>query len=107
GAYALAGGVLALVAAVAAILPRNPWTYASLCITYSLAAGLTYGTFTAFVLEAIGGGAAATKYNVFASLSNIPILYMTRIDGWAADHWTPAKMLLVDAAAGVVGLIVF
>jgi PAT family beta-lactamase induction signal transducer AmpG len=107
GAYALAGGILALVAVVAAILPRTPWTYASLCVTYSLASGLTYGTFTAFVLEAIGGGAAATKYNVFASLSNIPILYMTRIDGWAADKWGAAKMLLVDAAAGVIGLLVF
>lgn len=110
GAYAVAGGILALVAAIAAILPRTPWTYASLCITYSLAAGLTYGTFTAFVLEAIGGGAAATKYNVFASLSNIPILYMTRVDGWAADaHFggSPVKMLLVDAAAGVIGLVAF
>jgi PAT family beta-lactamase induction signal transducer AmpG len=110
GAYAVAGGILAIVAVIAAILPRTPWTYASLCITYSLAAGLTYGTFTAFVLEAIGGGAAATKYNVFASLSNIPILYMTRMDGWAADPKLgggPVKMLLVDAAAGVVGLVVF
>jgi MFS family permease len=107
GAYAVAGGILAVVAAICAVLPRNPWTYSVLCIAYSLAAGLTYGTFTAFVLQAIGGGAAATKYNVFASLSNIPILYMTRIDGWAADTWTPAKMLLVDAAAGVVGLVVF
>jgi hypothetical protein len=54
----------------------------------------------------IGGGAAATKYNVFASLSNIPIWYMTRVDGWAADRLGALKMLLVDAAAGGIGIAV-
>jgi MFS family permease len=105
GAYAVAGGILAAFAAICAILPKTPGTYALLCVSYSLAAGLTYGTFTAFVLQAIGGGAGATKYNMFASLSNIPIWYMTRIDGIAADKWGSSNMLLVDAAAGVIGLV--
>jgi len=105
GAYAMAGAILAAIAAIVAVLPRNEGTYAVLCISYSFAAGLAYGTFTAFVLQAIGGGAAATKYNVFAALSNIPIYYMTRIDGVAFDKWGPANMLRVDAAAGVIGLL--
>jgi MFS family permease len=103
-AYAISSAILALVALVIAFLARTPTTYAVLCIAYSFASGLCYGTFTGFVLEAIGGGAASTKYNVFASLSNIPIWYMTRLDGWAADRYGALKMLLVDAGAGAVGI---
>jgi hypothetical protein len=33
------------------------------------------------IVDAIGLGAAATKYNVFASLSNMPIAYMTLVAG--------------------------
>jgi MFS family permease len=105
-AYAASGGILAAVALLVALLPQTPATYALLCISYSFATGLCYGTFTGFVLEVIGGGAAATKYNVFASLSNIPIWYMTRVDGWAADRLSALKMLLVDAAAGGIGIAV-
>ncbi|HVR64078.1 MAG TPA: MFS transporter, partial [Polyangia bacterium] len=103
-AYAAAGGVLAAFALVMAFAPQTPFTYGLLCIGYSLATGLCYGTFTGFVLELSGGAAAATKYNVFASLSNIPIWYMTRLDGWTADRHGALRMLLVDAAAGFVGI---
>ena len=104
-AYAMSGGILALFTLIVAFAPQTPATYALLCIGYSFATGLCYGTFTGFVLELIGGGAAATKYNVFASLSNIPIWYMTRVDGWAADQYGAVKMLLIDAAAGGVGIV--
>jgi hypothetical protein len=88
------------------VLPRQPGTYAYLCIAYSFAAGLTYGTWSAFVLEAVGGGAAATKYTIYASLANVPIWYMTLLDGEAAGRWGALKMLVFDAAAGVAGLVV-
>jgi hypothetical protein len=44
---------------------------------------------------------------VFASLSNMPILYMTRIDGWADTRFGPGGMLLTEAAFGAVGLGLF
>lgn len=105
-AYAVSGGILAVFTLIVAFLPQTSGSYALLCIGYSLGTGLCYGTFTGFVLETIGGGAAATKYNVFASLSNVPIWYMTRVDGWAADQLGAVKMLLVDAAAGGIGIAV-
>ena len=105
-AYAAAGGVLAAVALVMAFAPQTSVTYGLLCVGYYFATGLCYGTFTGFVLELSGGAAAATKYNVFASLSNIPIWYMTRLDGWAADRHGSLRMLLVDAGAGFVGIAV-
>jgi hypothetical protein len=47
-----------------------------LCLT----TGFTYAAFSAFVLEAIGKGTAATKHSALTSLSNVPICYVTSID---------------------------
>jgi MFS transporter, PAT family, beta-lactamase induction signal transducer AmpG len=59
------------------------------------------------VLEAIGRQAAATKYTLLSSLSNMPIAYVTLIDGWASARWGANAMLWADAAAGALGLLVF
>jgi MFS family permease len=106
-AYAIYGVLQALCAVAMAAAPRTESSYIVFTSLYALVTGLTYAGFTAFTLEAMGLGAAATKYNVFASLSNMPIYYMTRIDGWAHTRWGPAGMLRVEALLGVAGLVVF
>jgi MFS family permease len=106
-AYAAAGVIMALVAVVMALAPQDPTNYAIWSLAYQFGAGIAYGTFTAFVLEVIGKGAAATKYNLLASLSNIPITYMTKVDGWASVKYGPAKMLFVDAGSEIAGIVVF
>jgi MFS transporter, PAT family, beta-lactamase induction signal transducer AmpG len=106
-AYAVAGLVLAGIAAGMYFGPRSQAGYGIFTLSYQFGSGLAYGAFTGFVLEVIGRGAAATKYNALASLSNIPIWYMTQIDGWASDRWSASVMLLVDAASEVVGVVVF
>jgi hypothetical protein len=106
-AYAVAGFLLAMVAAGMYVGPRNEAGYGFFTLSYQFASGVAYGAFTGFVLEAIGRGAAATKYNVLASLSNIPIWYMTRLNGWASERWNPGIMLLVDAASEIVGALIF
>ena len=105
-AYAIAGFFLAIVAVGMYLGPRSEAGYGIFTLSYQFASGVAYGAFTGFVLEAIGRGAAATKYNALASLSNIPIWYMTLADGLAADRMGAAKMLLVDAAAGAIGIAV-
>jgi len=74
---------------------------------YWFITGLTYAAFSAVVLEAIGLGAAATKYNVFASLSNMPIAYMTLVDGWAHTRWGATAMLEAEAAICLTAIVVF
>jgi hypothetical protein len=106
-AYAVTGVFLALVAAGMYLGPRTQAGYAIFTLSYQFGSGLAYGAFTGFVLEAIGRGAAATKYNVLASLSNIPIWYMTRVDGWSSERWNAGIMLLVDAAAEIIGVVLF
>ena len=106
-AYTLYGVLQAACAAAMAIAPRVESTYVVFTLLYAVITGLTYAGFSAFVLEAMGKGAAATKYNVFASLSNTPIWYMTRIDGWAHTRYGPAGMLFTEAVFGIAGLVLF
>ena len=90
-----------------ALAPRTETMYIAFTMTYALITGLTYAGFSAVVLEAIGLGAAATKYNVFASLSNMPIAYMTVIEGWAQTRWNVGGMLVAEALFASAGLLVF
>jgi MFS transporter, PAT family, beta-lactamase induction signal transducer AmpG len=105
-AYVLSGVFLAGVAVLMAVSPRNVYTYVGFTLAYQFVSGMCYGCFTAFVLEVIGLGAIATKYNALASLSNIPITYMTVILGGVSDRHGAPTMLLVDAGAGMAGLAV-
>lgn len=106
-AYALTGLFLAAVAVGMWAAPRNQAAYAGFTLAYQFGAGVSYGAFTGFVLEAIGHGAVATKYNALASVSNVPIYLMTRLDGWASDRFGAGPMLLVDAATEVLGAVAF
>lgn len=102
-AYALSGVILAFVAFSMALAPHNPLSYVSGVMGYNLALGLCYATWTGFVLDVIGKGAAATKYNIFASLSNLPIYLMGILDGWVSNSYGRVTMLWFDGAAGIVG----
>ena len=125
-AYAIFGVVLAVVATGMAFFPPMPeasWhvaiplidfdmnihlVYAAFNLLYAFAVGLAYAAFTAMVLVALKGAAAATGYNVFASLSNFPIWWVGYLLAWMADptvgaHHGPSTMLLTEAALGVLG----
>jgi len=106
-AYAAYGILQALCAIAMGLAARTETNYIVFTMLYAFITGLTYVGFTAFVLEAMGLGAAATKYSIFASLSNTPIYYMTRVDGWAFGKWGAGGMLYAEAVAGGIGLLLF
>jgi PAT family beta-lactamase induction signal transducer AmpG len=106
-AYMLGGALLAVIAAGMALAPQDPTMYAIFTLAYQFGGGVAFGTFTGFVLDIIGTGAAATKYNALASLSNIPILYMTKVDGWASTEYGPVTMLFVDAGSEIAAIAFF
>jgi hypothetical protein len=106
-AYALYGVLQAACAVAMAFGPRTETMYVVFTMTYALFNGFTYAAFSAVTLEAIGHGAAATKYNLYASLSNMPIGYMTAIDGWAAARWGAGGMLYVEAAIALCAVLLF
>ena len=106
-AYAVFGIVLAVIAAAMAVSPNTVSMYVVWNMIYAMGVGLSYAAFTAMVLVAIGRSAAATGYNVFASLSNFPTWWLGLLLGWTADHHGPRMMLMTEAGLGVVGVFVF
>ena len=105
--YAAVGLAMAAIASAFALAPATVAVYVAGSLVYSFAVGVAYAAFTAVVLEAIGSGAAATKYTVLASLSNFPIWWLGLLLGWVADHHGAPAMLHTEAALGVVGVALF
>jgi len=106
-AYILFGITQALITVAMAFSPQKEDMFILWTSLYAFGSGLVYAGFSAFVLEAIGKGAAATKYNVFASLSNVPIYYMIFIDEWAHGKWGAFGMLSAESIMAFLGAIVF
>jgi PAT family beta-lactamase induction signal transducer AmpG len=105
-AYTVAGAFTALSGLAMAFAPRAPWSYALFTLLYSFLNGVAFAAFSSFVLETIGRGAAATKYNIFASLANLAISYVTRLDGVAHGRWGATGLLIGDAALTGAGIVV-
>ena len=113
-AYVVFGLLSAICTVVMAYCPHTEFMFIFWTSAYALILGLCYAAFSAFVFEAIGRGAAGTKYTVFACLSNIPILYMTKIEGWVFDSkgtnealHGPTGMLNIESICAVIGIIIF
>jgi MFS family permease len=106
-AYALFGVLGAVCAIAMGLAPRTQPMFIVFTLAYGFLVGVSYAAFSAVTLEAIGRGAAATKYNLLASLSNIPIAYMTVIDGWAQTHYGSGGMLYAEAAIGITAVALF
>ncbi len=106
-AYCLFGALLAALAVAMALCPRTETAFIAFALAYAVLLGMSYAAFTAVVLEAIGRGAAATKYSLLASLSNVPIGYVTWIDGQVYARAGAGSMLYAEAALGVAGLLLF
>jgi MFS family permease len=105
-AQALAGGLMALTAVIMAFAPRDPWAYVAFGLTYAFFSGVAQAAFSSFVLETIGKGAVATKYNIFASLTNQAYAYTAYLDSRALAAWGATGMLLSDAALTCFGIVV-
>lgn len=101
------GLLLAAIATAMAFTHANVTTYVAYNLIYAFGVGLAYAAFTAVVLDAMGPGSGATKYNVYASLSNFPIWWLGLLLGFVADKWNARDMLLTEAALGVVGVATF
>jgi len=106
-AYLIFGLISAACASGMAYSPRTEMMFILWTSAYAVALGLCYAGFTAFTLEAIGKGAAATKYNIFAALSNSPIYLMTYVVGIAYTHGGARSMLNTEAAFAVGAVVIF
>jgi MFS transporter, PAT family, beta-lactamase induction signal transducer AmpG len=106
-AYLSAGLALAITAVLMAAGPRDPLAWVIFGSVYNFFAGVALAAFTSFVLETIGRGAVATKYNIFAGCSNLAIWYTTTLDqvalGRGGAAWGTTALLFTDAGLSVAG----
>jgi MFS family permease len=100
-AYPIAGGLACVFGLYLAFGDPTPLTYAAGYSGYSVAAGFAYAVYTAIVLDIVGPRkhAAASGYALLNSAGNLPIAYMTWIDGLAYRHGGSRGTMLTDAAA--------
>src|ERR1019366_3566970 len=105
-AYCLFGVVEGVLALAMALTPRTPEWFIVFAFAYNASIGLAFAGYAAVTLETIGAGAAATKWNLFASVSNIPVAIMPALDGWAATKFGSGGMLQFEfwIAVGGAGL---
>jgi len=106
-AYNLFGVTIAICAAAMAVSPHTQAMFVAYTCLYAFILGFCYAAFGAVVLEAIGAGAAATKYNLLAGISNIPIALLTYLDGWAQTRWGSNGMLWTEAGCGIAAAVFF
>jgi hypothetical protein len=105
-AYFGSGTVMALVTIVMTAAPRTPTAYSSGVLAYAFFGAAAYAAFSAVVLFAVGRGAASTKYAALSSLGNVPVVYMTALDGWVHDRFGTGWMLQTDALSAIVFVVV-
>ncbi len=106
-AYVVYGTAQASCAVAMALAPHTEAMFAAFTLGYAFLNGMAYAGFSAVALETIGLSAAATQYNVFASLSNMPILYMGLAEGWAYARLGASAMLYTEALLAAAAIFVF
>lgn len=104
-AYFGFGTALAFVAIAMAALARTPLVYEVGVLIYSFFVGAGYAAYSAMVVHAIGKGVASTKYAFCQSLGNLPVVYMTALNGYVHDKFGPGWMLMSEALAAIVFVI--
>ncbi len=99
-AYLSVGLVDAATLSIFAIGPLRPWVYFAGTALYLFIVGAGYALFTGVVLEFLGdsGKSGGGRYAIINSLGNLPVAYMSWVDGRGYAHWGARGMPGIDAA---------
>ncbi len=106
-AYCLFGALIAVNLIAMAYAPRTPVVFIVSTLLYYAIIGACYAAYSAVVLETIGTGAAATKFNLMSSVSNVPIALMATADGWFHDKGGSNLMFFGESALSVAAAVFF
>lgn len=103
------GGVLAaLVTLAMATSAFVPLCYNTGVLGYAFAIGIVNAGFSGLLLHALGTkGLVSTKYSMMSSIGNLPVVYMTALDGWIHDKYGTGAMLLGESVIGIFFVAVF
>ena len=98
-AFPIAGLINAAAAATLALGPRSAPVYFAGTVLFLFTIGAGYALFTGVSLEFLGGSgkSGSARYAIINSLGNLPVVYMSFLDGRAYAHWGPRAMPAADA----------
>jgi PAT family beta-lactamase induction signal transducer AmpG len=107
-AFLLAGLVNAATLALLALAPLRPEVYFAGTVLFLFTIGACYAYFTGVALEFLGpsGKSGSGRYAIINSLGNLPVAYMSWIDGRGYARWGPRAMPGIDAAVSAAGAVV-
>jgi PAT family beta-lactamase induction signal transducer AmpG len=85
--------------------PLHPSTYFVGATLYLFTIGACYALFTAVVLEFLGnsGKSGCARYSIINSMGNVPVAYMTAVDGHGGKLWGARGLAGTDAVVGTIG----
>lgn len=104
-AYLLVCLTNALSTAVLWIGPQQQAIYIIGVVLFLFTVGAAYALFTAVVLEFLGfsGKSGSSRYAIINSLGNLPVAYMSFLDGRAYAFWGPRGEPGLDAVLSAFG----
>jgi predicted MFS family arabinose efflux permease len=107
-AYALAALASAACAGAMMAAPLTRTTFAVGVSLYLAVQGIAFAAFAALQLELVGeaGRSGATRYTLYGSAANVPIMYMTWLDGQGYKHSGVRGLLGVDALSNFLAAAV-
>ena len=103
-AFLGAGLINACTLALLSLGPERPAIYFVATVLYLFSIGAGYALFTGVALEFLGGSgkSGSSRYAIINSLGNLPVVYMTWLDGRGYAHWGPRGMPATDALVSAV-----
>jgi MFS transporter, PAT family, beta-lactamase induction signal transducer AmpG len=107
-AYAVAAILSAVCSAGMLLAPLTERTFAAGVSLYLFSAGIAYGAFSALELEVIGaaGRSAGTQHTLFTASANLPVVYMTWLDGQGYKRFGPRGLLGTDSFSNIAAAVI-
>ncbi len=104
-AFPVSGLVNAATMALFAVGRPRPAIYLTGTVLFLFTIGAGYALFTGVSLEFLGGSgkSGSSRYAIINSLGNLPVVYMSWIDGRGYALWGPRGMPAIDAVVSAVG----
>ncbi len=96
--YALSSLLYGTVSFAIAAGPLRPATFVIGMLLSNFASGFAFGAFPGVLLQIVNsaGRVQGTSYSALNSIANLPILYMTWLEGQAAGHFGPRSIGVLD-----------
>lgn len=105
--YLVAGAGFILFSLLVLAGPKTPASYAVMVCGFGFLQGASLSAILGVILETVAERAAATQAAVLAAAGNLANVYLPPMAGWAHDSGGLSMLLMVDAALGVGGLVVY